>query len=188
MTLILISAMALVLTQCTAKPAKRMRTNAVGAWIGLSSIEGKDNKNGNNGERDTSEVALAAGLNIKHLNPKFICNSFFNVNSGIYYFGKGYDIRADASFNLLTDDLFYNFWLDGAVSGGPFQFYAGPALGVNLMSRNGKPLRHPTLGISAGWLMSFPKDGKYPLTRDLSLEVVILKGIMIRAMYNLYLI
>jgi len=195
--LILISAMTSVFIQCTVKPSKRTHNNAVGIWIGGASPV-----------RDGSETALpvqdggetdppskgdnggswAVGAGIKHLNPKFISNSFFNVNTGIH-FGEDYGISLDAGFNLLTDDLFYEFWLDGNASGGPFQLYAGPTLGAYLMSKKGKPFRlNPTLGISSGLVIPISKSKTYPES-DISFDMRIpIEGLfMARLMHNLYL-
>ena len=168
MTLILISAMALVLTQCTAKPAKRTHENTVGFWIGFGAAE----------TGDTAEAAgLIAGVNIKRF-PKDFYNASFNANSGILIGAArkktlAFGIVADAGFNLLSDDLYRKeFWLDGTFGPGTqaFQFYGGPSLGVHLiMSKKGELWFNPTIGALAGMSMLFPPYRKYPES-DLSFE------------------
>ena len=166
--LILISAMALVFTQCSVKPSKRTHNNAVGIWVGTSDLPDRN-------DEDYKIQSWAVGVNIKHLNPKVLCNSFFNANSGIH-FGKSYGISVDASAGLSTDELYRKeFWLDGTVPAGTqaFQFYAGPSLGANLlMSKKGKLRFNPTIGASGGMSMLFDPYRKYPES-DLSFEGVL---------------
>jgi len=147
MTLILISALALVLTQCSAsvKSERRTQNNLVGVWIGVTG-----------GEK------YVFGVNIKHFNPRFlILHTFFNASSGYYFGGKGgvNGMSFNTSFNLSTDEIYFHtkpFWLDGTAGGGtspPFQFYVGPNLGANLiMSKNGKAFfkLNPTFGATGG--------------------------------------
>jgi len=188
MTLILISTLALVLTQCTAKPAKRTHNNTVGIWLGQSG-----------GLWEDGVDYQAIGVSIKHLNPKFISNSFFNANLGGHFNTKEEtDVTSvEVGFNLLTDDLYMkSFWLDGTAGGGDdgaaVQYYIGPSLCANWVSKNGKPSKfNPTLGFSGGLLMLWPKGSiskTYPES-DFSLNVGIqMKGlIMARFMHNLYL-
>jgi len=163
--LILISAMALVFTQCTAKPAKRTHENAIGFWVGMGGV----------GVGDTIGTGgVILGVNIKRF-PKDFYNASFNANSGILINTrtKTYGIVADAGFNLLSDDLYRKeFWLDGKFPAGTqaFQFYGGPSLGTHLLiSKKGKLEFNPTIGASAGMSMLFPPYRKYPES-DLSLE------------------
>jgi hypothetical protein len=185
-TLILISALALVFTQCSVKPSKRTHGNAIGIWVGTTDVEDVDKLEN-----------WAVGINLKHLNPKKSGWDFFrpgtntslNVNSGIH-FGKSYGMSVDASYHILTDDL--------EMMGGsaPFQFYIGPSLGADLISKNGKPFRfNPKFGASGGGLVLFSAYGKYPES-DLSLDGMIdMKNkifkndldFISRIMYNLYL-
>jgi len=187
--LILISAMALVFTQCSVKPSKRTHNNAVGIWVGTSDLPDRN-------DEDYKIQSWAVGVNIKHLNPKVLCNSFFNANSGIH-FGKSYGISVDASFNLLTDDLFMK--MDGDQSS-PVQFYAGPGLGASLINKNGKHLSlDPKLGFAGGMSILFPPSGKYHES-DFSMEGMMMDKIfqtskkhkanpdgIVRIMYNSYL-
>jgi hypothetical protein len=181
--LILISALSLVFTQCTVKPAKRTHENAIGIWVGI----------GGAGHGKVGAGGYVVGVDIKRF-PKNFYNASFNANSGII-FGYGYGIVVDAGFNLLTGDLYRKgFWLDGAVAPGTqaFQFYGGPSLGANLlMSKNGKLGFNPTIGASGGMLMLFPPSrtsfGKYPES-DLSFEGTLHTNYVIaRILHNLYL-
>ena len=190
--LIFISFLALVFIQCTAKPSKRTHSNAVGIWFGTADLAV--------GNDDNHKIqSWAVGMNIKHLNPKVLSNTFFNANSGIH-FGKSYGISVDASFNFLTDDL--TMRVDG--NSNPFQFYMGPSLGTSLINKNGKNLRlDPKLGLNGGMLLLFPSSGKYPES-DFSMDAMgtinirdeifkigknhkITPDAMARFMYNLYL-
>jgi hypothetical protein len=127
--LILISTLALVFTQCSVKPSKRTYSNAIGIWVGTADTDFLDDK------VDKPQY-WAVGINLKHLNPKKSGWDFFrpgtntslNVNSGIH-FGKSYGMSVDASYHILTDDL--------EMMGGsaPFQFYIGPSLGADLISK-----------------------------------------------------
>jgi hypothetical protein len=163
--LILISAMALVFIQCTAKPAKRTHENAIGIWVGIGGVRVSDT---------TGIEGLIVSANIKRF-PKDFYNASFNANSGILINPRTrtYGIVADAGFNLLSDDLYRKeFWLDGKFPAGTqaFQFYGGPSLGTHLLiSKNGKLLFNPTIGLSGGMSMLFPPYRKYPES-DLSLE------------------
>ena len=168
--LILTSTLALVLTQCSAKPSRRTHSNAIGIWVGTADVPNDD-------EGEYKIQSWAVGVNLKHLirnDPIWYIfrpttNSSFNVNSGIH-FGKNYGISVDASYHVLTDDL--NITLDGSGSGS-FQFYAGPSLGASVISKSSKPFRlNPKLGFSGGMLMLFPPSGKYPES-DLSFDGMI---------------
>jgi len=172
MTLILISALALVFTQCSAKPSKRTHSNAIGIWVGTADVP-------NESEDAYKMQSWAVGVNLKHLIRKDpiwnvfrpTTNSSFNVNSG-FHFGKNYGISVDASYHVLTDDL--KITLDGGGSGSSsFQFYAGPSLGASAISKSSKPFRlNPKLGFSGGMLVLFPPSGKYPES-DLSFDGMI---------------
>ena len=160
--LILISAMALVFSQCTTKPpAKKTHEHAIGIWFGIGGAE----------SGTVGAGGYVVGINIKQVVP----HVFWNANSGIF-FGDGYGISVDASAGLSTDELYRKeFWLDGTVPAGTqaFQFYAGPSLGANLlMSKKGKLRFNPTIGASGGMSMLFDPYRKYPES-DLSFEGVL---------------
>jgi len=167
MTLILISALALVLTQCTVIPTERAHDNAFSIWAGVTGpIDSDDGK-----KEKKTKMTYVVGTGIKHYNPKFILiNSFFNANTGIH-FGRDYGISLDGGLNFATDDLVNS--LDGGGNGSAaVQLYAGPSIGAALISKNGKSLRfNPTLGISGGLSMRSHEPGEPP-EGDFSMEGV----------------